>query len=571
MIVYAPGGLESDRPLVISLHGMNQDAPYQQNMAKWELVADTAQFVVVYPSGLNKSWDISGTTDTDFILAIIDEMYGKYKIDKNRVYLTGFSMGGMMTYHAANTIADKIAAFGPVSGYMSTEYKSSRPIPIIHTHGTADDVVPHDAGNSGMTGAFFPGCEAIAKGWAERNGCDAAPVTTTPYPVGTSNSNVKKVWKNGECETEVVLISINGKGHWHSNDPAGVYTTTEIWNFVRNYTLDCGKLSAFSVSIVTPQDNENFVAPATVAVDVEVSEGVTLERVDYLVNDEVVQSDNLAPYNFDISNLDAGVYEVKAVAYTGDGKTAEDVVTVKVNAPQAPFNGVPHEIPGTIELEEYDIGGNGFAYYDTSVGNEGGADFRMDEDVDIEDCSDTDGGYNLGWTMAGEWTEYTVDVKKSGTYELKFRVSCNGDDRTVTLESDGQVIADDIAIPNTEGWQEWADVVVEGVELQAGEQVLKLTIGATDYVNLNYMQFVFSGSANDPVLLKKGWNLVGCPISGSTPVADALASVWELVEVVKDFDGFYDKANPEALNSLKQMKWSGGYFVKVSADCELSW
>ncbi|MBK8808750.1 MAG: hypothetical protein IPO21_19775 [Bacteroidales bacterium] len=116
--VYSPSNLGQNRPLLISMHGMNQDAPYQQNMAKWELVADTAKFVVVYPTGLNKSWSLSGTTDTDFILAIIEAMYTKYGIDKTRVYLSGFSMGGMMTYYAATRIADKIAAFAPVSGYL---------------------------------------------------------------------------------------------------------------------------------------------------------------------------------------------------------------------------------------------------------------------------------------------------------------------------------------------------------------------------------------------------------------------------------------------------------------------
>ena len=79
MYVYAPSGIEANKPLVISLHGMNQDINYQKNQAKWELVADTARFVVVYPAGINGGWDINGNTDTDFISAIIDNMYSKYR------------------------------------------------------------------------------------------------------------------------------------------------------------------------------------------------------------------------------------------------------------------------------------------------------------------------------------------------------------------------------------------------------------------------------------------------------------------------------------------------------------
>ena len=142
MLVYVPRNLPDYAPLVISMHGMNQDAAYQKGMANWAAVADTAKFVVVYPEGIDKSWDIGGDRDTKFVEAIIDNMFERYSINKNRVYLSGFSMGGMFTYHAAALIADKIAAFAPISGYdMGGNASSPRAIPIIHTHGTDDDVV----------------------------------------------------------------------------------------------------------------------------------------------------------------------------------------------------------------------------------------------------------------------------------------------------------------------------------------------------------------------------------------------------------------------------------------------
>ena len=84
---------------------------------KMEAVADSAKFLIVFPEGINLRWDISGNSDINFILALIDKMAAEYDIDRNRVYLSGFSMGGMFTYHAMNRIADKIAAFAPISGY----------------------------------------------------------------------------------------------------------------------------------------------------------------------------------------------------------------------------------------------------------------------------------------------------------------------------------------------------------------------------------------------------------------------------------------------------------------------
>ena len=129
-IIYVPKNLGSQRPLLISCHGMNQDAAYQKGMLQIESIADTAKFVTVFPNGINNGWDISGDRDLRFVQAIIDEMVAKYDIDRNRVYLSGFSMGGMFTYHAMNRIADKIAAFAPISGYPmgGGVYTSSRPL-----------------------------------------------------------------------------------------------------------------------------------------------------------------------------------------------------------------------------------------------------------------------------------------------------------------------------------------------------------------------------------------------------------------------------------------------------------
>ena len=162
ILVYAPDNLEKERPLIIQMHGMNQDAPYQQNAAKWEGIADTAHFLVVFPNGEGKSWDISGDKDVNFLKAIINEMYGKYGIDKKRVYVSGFSMGGMMSYHAANKMGDMIAAIAPVSGYpFGASASSKRMMPIIHTHGTTDDVVGYSGGVD------------FVKKWVSYEGCSA--------------------------------------------------------------------------------------------------------------------------------------------------------------------------------------------------------------------------------------------------------------------------------------------------------------------------------------------------------------------------------------------------------------
>ncbi|MBR1466742.1 MAG: hypothetical protein IJ607_10345 [Bacteroidaceae bacterium] len=228
MISYAPKGLPASPALMIACHGANQDAPYLQSLAKWESVADTAKFVVVYANGVNKYWDISGTSDLQFMEVIIDSMYSRYHINKNRVYLTGFSMGGMFTYHAANRMADKIAAFAPVSGYPmgGPNASASRPVPILHTHGTADDVCSYGPVQSHIDA------------WVKFNGCNPTPEIIKPYPKSKPNSPAElKRYRGGKNGVEVALLTLADKGHWWSMDTAQALTSEEIWNFCKRYSL----------------------------------------------------------------------------------------------------------------------------------------------------------------------------------------------------------------------------------------------------------------------------------------------------------------------------------------------
>ena len=224
--IYVPKDLGAKRPLLISCHGMNQDAAYQMGMLDIQSVADTAKFVTVFPEGINKSWDITGNRDINFMLAIIDEMVEKYDIDRGRVYLSGFSMGGMFTYHAMNKIADRIAAFAPISGYPmggATASPNVRPIPIIHTHGTSDDVVT------------FSNVQKNLNVWIKHNGCPETAEVTKRYR--NAAHITRHVWGPGNDDVEVVLMEMANKGHWISNDN-GVKTGDEIWRFCSRYSIE---------------------------------------------------------------------------------------------------------------------------------------------------------------------------------------------------------------------------------------------------------------------------------------------------------------------------------------------
>ena len=335
--VYAPSGMGENRPMVISAHGMGQDIAYQKENSRWDQVADTAKFLVVYPQSDGSTWDLSASgADIAFIKAIIKEMSSKYKIDLDRVYMSGFSMGGMLTYSVANCMADQIAACAPVSGYPIGDLtaKPSRPMPIIHTNGDKDDVVHYEPWKGNFNGMYQEqqGAYAQAEAWAKANQCDATPVESVIDGAAT-----RYLWKNGKCGVEVCLNKVYGKGHWPSNDK--YHSVREIWKFISRFSLNCGEVG-----------------------------------------------------NGGSSN--------------GGGSTVPPV-----NEEAGPYNGSPASIPGTIEAEEYDFGGQGVAYNDKDEENRGEA-FRNDG-IDIYKGGS---GFVIGYNQSGEWMNYTVDVKETPTW-----------------------------------------------------------------------------------------------------------------------------------------------------------
>ena len=241
MLVYVPADLPEKAPMVISMHGFNQNPDYQMGQTHWNEVADTAKILVVYPQGRNNSWDISGSGDVKFIETIMKTMQKKYKVDKNRIYISGFSMGGMMTYHCMTKLGTVVAAFGPVSG-IPVDYRepvAPRHVPIMHIHGTGDDVVKW-GGDPNHAAGGYGRIDDYVKKWAAYEGCDVDnPEVIRPYPASMSYAAATRTrYINKMDGTEVTLIAIDGKGHWHSDDPNAVYSTRELWNFFQRYKLD---------------------------------------------------------------------------------------------------------------------------------------------------------------------------------------------------------------------------------------------------------------------------------------------------------------------------------------------
>ena len=163
----------------------------------------------------------------------------------------------------------------------------------------------------------------------------------------------------------------------------------------------------------------------------------------------------------------------------------------------APYGGTPAAVPGTVQAENYDTGGQGVAYNVTSTN--GTANSCRSDGVDLETTTDTGGGYDLGWSAAGQWFNYTVNVSTTGTYKVSFRIA-NGLTAAGSFHlasSSGANLTGSVSVPVTGGWQDWTTVTAT-VTLPSGKQVLTFDQDTAGY-NLNYMTFALSTSSSQPL------------------------------------------------------------------------
>ena len=166
----------------------------------------------------------------------------------------------------------------------------------------------------------------------------------------------------------------------------------------------------------------------------------------------------------------------------------------------SPYGGTAATIPGTIQAENFDTyndtndpvePGEGFAYNSLPTNNVSGQ-YRTGDAISEEACSDTGGGYDVDYTSPGQWLQYTINVTQSGTYNLDARVASSGQGGTFHFDLDGNAITGEMTCPNTGGWQNWQDVVVNVGNINSGQHVLLLvedTMGARNLgvCNFNYV------------------------------------------------------------------------------------
>lgn len=179
-----------------------------------------------------------------------------------------------------------------------------------------------------------------------------------------------------------------------------------------------------------------------------------------------------------------------------------------------PYGGTPVSIPGTIEAEDYDLGGQNDAYFDVDAANQGGA-YRPSESVDLG--ASGEGGFSVGWTASGEWMNYTVHVTQAGQYSVTSRVARGiGGSGSFRIEANGVDVTGTIVVDDTGGWGNWVDVISTAA-LTNGEQVLTVVIEDPD-INLNRIEFGLIPAPDAPTGL------------GAVPGENAVSLSWDAID-----------------------------------------
>ena len=248
-----------------------------------------------------------------------------------------------------------------------------------------------------------------------------------------------------------------------------------------------------------------------------------IDRVEFYNGTTLIGSDTSAPFEAQATNLGLGIHGMYAKVYVGTDFALSNNISIQVGE-QTPFGSV-HVIPGTIEaghFDSYEAGvGQNISYYDSSQNNEG--DTRSDEYVDT--VFDNNEGAIVGWTTAGEWLEYTVNVQNPGVYSIALRYASGNPNGggPMQFELDGESISDLISFPTTNDWGTWTTKTITDISLTGGEHILRVAINKGEF-NLGRMTFTRTADLGfDPPVADAGSN-VSATLSSTTVTIDGSAT-----------------------------------------------
>tara|TARA_B100000575_G_scaffold157217_1_gene125500 strand:- start:1205 stop:2146 length:942 start_codon:yes stop_codon:yes gene_type:complete len=245
--IYQGSTYSGDAPILFVLHGYTSRALWIMNYSGFQSIADEFGFLVIYPQGTllpstgQTHWNVGGwttsstTDDVSFINSLINFIDDEYSIDLKRIYSTGMSNGGYMSYKLACDLSSKIAAVVSVTGSMTNETKDgcnpTHPTSVAQIHGLQDTVVNYD-GNG-----FSKPIEDVMDYWVDINNCTLEPDTSEIS--GNNGGGIHDVYSGCDNQTNVELYLMTNMGHnWPNQNNHDLQASTTVWNFLSKYDID---------------------------------------------------------------------------------------------------------------------------------------------------------------------------------------------------------------------------------------------------------------------------------------------------------------------------------------------
>ena len=266
--LHIPDTFTENAPLLIALHGGGSNSDEMMRWTGFNDLADEIGFVVAYPDAIENFWnngsDLQSRTavrenidDVGFIMRVIDDITESIAIDRERVYVTGFSNGGMMTFRLACEVADELTGIASVAANMPSPYAESctpnAPIPTLIISGTDDPLLPYDGGDRYLDDQFLGRVISVndmVQLWAQNNACTTFPEFMILPDTTDDDTRIHRLsYTNCADNSAVILYSIVGGGHTWSGTSAftpaylgqvsdDISATQVIWDFFSTINTD---------------------------------------------------------------------------------------------------------------------------------------------------------------------------------------------------------------------------------------------------------------------------------------------------------------------------------------------
>ena len=333
--MYIPAIYNSSNPvpLVFNFHGYGSNSIQQEAYGDFRPIADTANFIIVHPQGLDigggAGWNCfntiaSGSADYNFVANLIDTISSQYNINQNRIYSTGMSNGGFMSYDMACFLSSRFAAIASVTGSMTALHRTScnaaHPTPIMEIHGTTDPVVSYNGVGGIVTCTHI---DSLVKFWANFNNCNPTPAFTALPDINIVDGCTAEhyVYSGGTNNSTVEFYKIVGGGHsWpgspyptsNGNTNQDFKASKEIWRFFSQYSLN----TLTNINETQPKENEILVYPNPVNDILTINNSLQIKTIAiYDALGKLIYSENISNQNaieINTSKWVNGFYFLKA-------------------------------------------------------------------------------------------------------------------------------------------------------------------------------------------------------------------------------------------------------------------